>query len=84
MGARGTAAPPCPAPPTRRAPSEGPQAGSPAYAVLPAPQGCPGDRGPHARRPKRTGSDEVVPWRDNPPWKSRALPCRSVLVFIRG
>ena len=34
MGNRGTAAPTCQAQPTRRAPSEGPHAGSPQYAIL--------------------------------------------------
>src|SRR5262245_44573024 len=41
MGDRGTADPTCQAQPTRRAPAEGPHAGSPAYAVLPEPQWLP-------------------------------------------
>src|SRR4029450_2267305 len=41
MGDCGTTDPTCQAQPTRRTPSEGPHAGSPAYAILPEPQWLP-------------------------------------------
>jgi hypothetical protein len=68
MGARGTAAPPA-----QRRPRGGRPRKVHRRAVLPTlcsrpRRGCPGDRVPHALRPKRTGSDEVVPWRDDGPW----------------